>query len=83
MSLDFKKYVYQYALRIIPDEIFDASRVHDILRTKHRFIYKIMGTYAPSGQMIFTMQPIEEDVNVETVYQGQPCTIIIEKSTKL
>ena len=49
-------HVYQYALRITPNEIFDASLVHEILATKHRFIYKIMGTYAPSGQVIYTMK---------------------------
>jgi len=32
--------------------------------------------------MIFTMQPIAEDVNEETVYQGAPCQIIIEKATE-
>ena len=82
MNCGFTKHVYQYALRILPDEIFDASRVNDILKTKHRYIYKLMGTYAPSGQMIFTMSPIEEDVNIETTYLGQPCQIMIEKSTE-
>ena len=74
--------VYQYALRILPNEIFDASLVHEILATKHRFIYKILGNYAPSGQVIYTMNQISEDVNVETTYKGQACQIIVEKSTE-
>lgn len=74
--------VYQYALIILPNEIFDASLVHEILATKHRFIYKILGNYAPSGQVIYTMNQISEDVNVETTYKGQACQIIVEKSTE-
>jgi len=42
----------------------------------------MLGSYAPSGRMIFTMQPIEESVNVETTYKGKPCQIIIDKSTE-
>ena len=49
LNCGFTKHVYQYALRILPDEIFDASRVNDILKTKHRYIYKLMGSYAASG----------------------------------
>ena len=67
---------------MLPDEIFEASIVHEILATKHRHIYRMLGSYAPSGRMIFTMQPIEESVNVETTYKGKPCQIIIDKSTE-
>jgi hypothetical protein len=75
-------FVYQYALRILPDDIFDASVVHDILATKHRRIYRILGSYAPSGQMIFTMNQISEDVHEETTFKGHDCQIIIEKNTE-
>ena len=42
----------------------------------------MLGAYIPSGRMIFTMAPIQEDVQVETVFKGKPCLIIIEKSTE-
>ena len=42
----------------------------------------MLGAYIPSGRMIFTMAPIQEDVQVETVFKGKPCQIIIEKSTE-
>ena len=74
--------MYQYALRITPDEVFDASIVHDILATKHRFIYRLLGTYAPSGKIIYTLNPLEHDLNVETVFRGSACTISVEKSTE-
>ncbi len=74
--------MYQYALSVLPDEMFDASIVHEILATKHRYIYRILGSYAPSGRMIFTMREIENSIDVETSYKGKPCRIIIDKSTE-
>jgi len=70
--LNFKKNtpVYQYPLTVTPDEIFEACQVHDILAQKHRHMSKILGAYFPSGQMIFTMNPIAETVIVETSYKG-------------
>jgi hypothetical protein len=75
-------FVYGYALTVLPDEIFEASVVHDILKIKHRHLFRVLGTYAPSGRMIFTIAPIAETVQLETAYKGKPCTIIIEKSTE-
>lgn len=75
-------YVFQYALRVIPDDVFDAALVHEIMEKKNRYLYKILGAYVPSGRMIFTMGAIEEDVSIETTYKNKPCQIIIEKSTE-
>ena len=75
-------FVYQYALVVRPDEVFEASLVHDILRTKNRYLFKILGAYVPSGRMIFTIQPITDDIQIETTFKGEPCQIQIEKGTE-
>ena len=82
MNLGEEIYVYQYALRILPDDIFEAAIVHKILAIKHRHMFKLLGAYIPSGKMIFTMQPIEETVEIPTTHNGSEIQIIIEKSTE-
>ena len=52
-------HVYQYALQVRPDEVFEAALVHDILKAKNRHLFKILGAYVPSGRLIFTLQPME------------------------
>lgn len=74
--------VYQYALSVSPDEIFEAAIVHDIMQQKNRRLFRLLGSYVPSGQMIFTLQPLEDTVTVETSYKNQPCVITIDKSTE-
>ena len=55
LHLGAEVHVYQYALVVRPDEVFEASLVHEILRTKNRYLFKILGAYVPSGRMIFTL----------------------------
>ena len=55
MNLGEEIYVYQYALTVRPDEIFEASLVHECLGQKNRHLFKMLGAYIPSGRMIFTM----------------------------
>lgn len=82
LTLGEEIFVYQYALTVRPDEVFEASIVHEILGQKNRHLFKILGAYVPSGRMIFTMAPITETVTIETTFKGKPCEIIIEKSTE-
>ena len=74
--------VYQYALTVTPDDIFEASVVHRILMKKFRRLYKILGAYVPSGKMIFTLAPIEDTFHEESTYEGKPIAINIDKSTE-
>jgi len=41
--------VYQYAMTVTPDEIVDASIIHEILGLKNRRLFKLLGAYVPSG----------------------------------
>jgi len=66
--------VYQYAMTVSPDEIVDASVIHEILGLKNRRL--------PSGQSIYVLAPIEEDVTIETSFQDRPCVINISKNTE-
>ena len=75
--------MYQYALQVRPDEVFEAALVHDILKAKNRHLFKILGAYVPSGRLIFTLQPIgSDDVTIETTFKGKPCQIQIQKSSE-
>lgn len=62
--------VYQYDLRLIPDEIFDPFVVNDIFEKKNRHYYRMLGSYVPSGRLMFTLSPIAETITDETVYKG-------------
>lgn len=79
LVLGREMYVYQYALKVLPDEVFEASLVHDILKSKNRHLFKLLGAYVPSGRMIFTLQQIEgdNDIVIETTFKGKPCKIQI------
>ena len=74
--------VYQYALTVTPDDIFDASVVHRILMKKMRRLYKCIGAYAASGKMIFTLNPLEETFHEDSSYDNKPIAITIDKSTE-
>jgi hypothetical protein len=74
--------VYQYAMTVSPDEIVDASVIHEILGLKNRRLFKLLGAYVPSGQSIYVLAPIEEDVTIETSFQDRPCVINISKNTE-
>lgn len=53
-----------------PNEIFESALVHDIMLQKNRRLFKLLGAFVPSGQMIFTLNQIEEDIEVETSYNN-------------
>ena len=55
---------------MLPDDVFDAALVHQILDKKNRYLFKILGAYVPSGRMIFTLSEVPEDVSIETTYKG-------------
>ena len=82
ISLGEDVHVFQYALTIRPDDMFDSAIVHEILAQKNRHLFKILGAYMPSGQMIFTMAPIAETLSIETTFKNKPCQIVIEKSSE-
>lgn len=76
-------HVFQYALTVIPDEVFEAALVHECLNLKsNRLVRLLGGPFVPSGKMIFTMEPIKETVTVETSFKGQRCEIIIDKASE-
>lgn len=82
VSVSEQMVAYQYALSVTPNEIFESAIVHDIMITKNRRLFKLLGSFVPSGQMIFTLEPIAEDVVVETSFKNRACVIQIEKNTE-
>ena len=49
LNIGREKVVYQYAMTVTPDEIVDASIIHEILGLKNRRLFKLLGAYVPSG----------------------------------
>ena len=73
--------VYQYPLTVLPEDIFDALIVHEIISKKSRFLYRCLGPHIVSGKMMFTMRPIDSELEIpQTQYKGKDCQIIIDKS---
>ena len=74
--------MYQYALDIKPDEFWEASRVHDIIRTKKTSLEKALGNYVVSGKTIYTLTELDESLVFTTVYRGETAKISIDKETQ-
>lgn len=73
--------VYQYALDIKPDEFWEASRVHEIIRSKKTSLEKALGSYVVSGKTIYTLTELDESLVFTTVYRGETAKISIDKET--
>lgn len=74
--------VYQYALDIKPDEFWEASRVHEIIRTKKTSLEKALGSYVVSGKTIYTLTELDESLVFTTVFRGETAKISIDKDTQ-
>lgn len=74
--------VYQYVLDIKPDEFWEASRVHDIIRTKKTSLEKALGSYVVSGKTIYTLTELDESLVFTTMYRGESAKISIDKETQ-
>ena len=73
--------IYQYALEIIGMEIFDADLIQKIVHHKRRALDNALGLYVVSGQSIYMISELEEDVKFDVAYLGEKYTIVIEQST--
>lgn len=62
--------VYQYVLDIKPDELWEADRVHAIIRTKRSALEKALGAFVVSGKTIYTLCEIEESLEFNTTFRG-------------
>ena len=71
--------VYQYVLDIKPDEFWEASKVHSIIKTKKVALEKALGQFVVSGKAIYTLAEIDEDLEWSTTFRGQKCVIKIAK----
>ena len=71
--------VYQYVLDIKPDEMWEAAKVHAIMRTKRIALEKALGQYVFSGKIIYTVHEIDETLEWQTIFRGEQCTIRIDK----
>ena len=70
--------MFQYVVRITPDEFCEADKARAIFRTKARAIEAAIGTNFFSGNNIYTLNEIAEDVSFDTNFRGTACQISIE-----
>ena len=73
--------VYQYVLDITPDEMWEAHRVHDIIRTKKTSLEKALGAHVVSGKTIYTLNEIEDSLAFKTTFKGDQAVIKIDKDS--
>lgn len=52
--------VYQYTIEIKPDELWEADRVHQIIKTKRSALEKSLGAFVVSGKTIYVLAEIDE-----------------------
>jgi len=69
-------------LDIKPDEFWEASRVHDIIKTKKTSLEKALGSYVVSGKTIYTLTELDESLVFTTIYRGETAKIQIDKDTQ-
>jgi hypothetical protein len=71
--------VYQYVIDIKPDEMWEAERVHAIIKTKRSALEKALGAYVVSGRSIYILNELDESLEFATIYKGERCCIKIDK----
>lgn len=75
--------IYQYPISIEPDDIFEASNTNEIFQKNNRRMYRLFGPYAPSGKILYTMQPIKDEIEpIEIEHKGRQCVISIDISAE-
>ena len=73
---------YQYALKIVGMKMWDANLVQRIIKFKRKSLEKALGFNVTSGESIYVLQELEEDVRFEVQLQGEKYAIYIEKETQ-
>lgn len=71
--------VYQYRLEITPSEMWEADKVHAIVKTKRLSLEKALGPFVVSGQQIYTLTEIDESIEFNTVFRGERASIKIDR----
>ena len=61
--------------------MWEAARVHDIIRTKKTSLEKALGAYVVSGKTIYTLTELDETLVFKTTYRGEQAQIKIDKDT--
>ena len=59
--------------------MWEAAKVHAIMRTKRIALEKSLGQYVFSGKIIYTIVELDETLEFMTNYRGQQCSIRIDK----
>ncbi len=73
--------MYQYKLEILGMEAWDASLVHSILKNRRREMDLALGLNVCSGQQIYTLHELEEDLSFARCHQGVKYTVLVRKDT--
>ena len=66
-------------IEIKPDELWEAERVHAIIKTKRSALEKSLGAFVVSGKTLYTLAEIDDSLEFSTTYRGQRCSIKIDK----
>lgn len=74
--------VFQYRLEILGMKVWDANLVQKIIRFKRSALEKALGLYVPSGEQIYMLTELDEDVKFDVTMQGNKYTILIKQSTQ-
>ncbi len=63
-------------------EMWDAGLVQKIIRFKRSALEKALGLYVSSGQQIYVLAELDEDVMFDVSLGGAKYQILIDKSTQ-
>lgn len=74
--------VYQYALKINGLAVWDAAQVQRIIKFKNKALNKALGLYVTSGESIYTVTELDEDVRFDVALSGEKFVIYIDKETQ-
>jgi len=59
--------------------MWEAERVHAIIKTKRSALEKALGPFVVSGTSIYILNEIDDSLEFSTTYRGQRCSIKIDK----
>lgn len=65
LKINGKVQVFQYRLEIVGMEMWDANLVQRIVKFKGKALEKALGLYVVSGQSIYVLSELDEDVSFD------------------
>lgn len=73
--------MHQYRIEVVGLQFYDAAQIQKILRSKRKAMDTALGLNVCSGEIIYLLSELEEDVKFNAMLNGNQYTIVIREET--